>query len=115
MMGKIIKCENFRVEVEPRSIGDYGFASISDYAIEPNENKRNERYERICECIVEDIKRHVDDVGWVGVVYDTSEVCSFCGNEWEVNEDPNDEDWELGEPLCCDEATSEWKMSKGGR
>jgi len=71
---KIEKKSNYRVIVEPRRIGQYGFASISDYAIEPDEDKRNERYRKECEQIVDNIKRHIDDVGAVYIDYDTEEV-----------------------------------------
>jgi hypothetical protein len=93
--------ENHRVVVEPRSLGDFGFGSISDYSICPDPEERNARYKEICEEIKSDIKRHVDQVGSVYVDFDTVLSCSFCNCEWET--DAN------GEPLCCDEAVDEWK------
>jgi len=109
---KITKQFNWRVVVEPRGLGNFGIASISDYAIEPDEEKREARYKAMCEDIMEQIKRHIDDVGNVYLDCDTEEVCSYCRRTWEVNEDPNDPDAELGQPLCCHKAIEEWRANK---
>jgi len=50
---------------------------------------------RICEGMVEDINRHVDDVGWVAVLSEADDVCEYCGRAW--TEDSND--FNGG---CCD-------------
>lgn len=47
-----------------------------------------------CEAMVEQIKRHVDEVGSVMVECDTKVCCSFCGTEWTQDGDSN---W------CCDD------------
>lgn len=91
-MKKIIK-ENVRVEVTPKY---YLRVSLKNNI-------------RDCEDMVSQIKKHVDGVGFCEVVWDSIETCEFCGTEWEVNEDPNDPDVGLGEPLCCTKAQREWE------
>jgi len=105
---KTIK-ENFRVEVFPKSLGDFGLVRISDYAVEPDEENRNQEYKAVCEDIVCQIERHVDGVGSIYVEFDTRHVCSFCGFDWDVNTDPDDPDFGFGEPCCCTAAQDEWK------
>ena len=97
---KVTKKDNYRVIIEPRGLGNYGFASISDHAIEPDETKRNQRYKELCEEIVDDVKRHVDSVGSVYVDFDTTEICEYWGYEWETDEN--------GCPVCCQKAVDEW-------
>ena len=65
--------KNYRVIIEPRTIGDYEFASISESAIEPDEDKRNKEYKKRCEEILEQVKRHIDYVGNVYIDFDTEE------------------------------------------
>ena len=54
--------------------------------------------------IIKRIKRHVDDIQRMDVVYDSEDVCEFCGYDWETNTD--------GLPLCCDEAQKEFENHK---
>ena len=54
-----------------------------------------------CESIVDSVKRHVDDIDGVNVLWDSIDRCSFCMEEWED-----------GEPACCDKAIDEWKENK---
>lgn len=52
--------------------------------------------------IQDEINRHVDDVAWSGVRWDTTEIrCIYCHLVFE--QDP-----ETGEPLCCQRATDDW-------
>jgi hypothetical protein len=81
-MGKIIRESNFRVEVYPRSLGNFGIARISDTFIQPDEVKRNQQYKEDCESMQSDNTRHVDGVGSVDVVCDSEPICSFCGYRW---------------------------------
>jgi len=111
MAKKIIK-ENFRVVIEPKGLGDFGLAWASDSIGCSDEEERAKMYERRCRDIVAQVKRHIDNIGWIGVEYDVREICEYCGNEWEVNQDPNDPDWELGQPLCCDKAIEEWEKER---
>ena len=66
----------------------------------------------LCDDIVSQVKRHVDGVAWCGTVINRKDICEFCGLEWEVNEDPDDPDFGLGEPICCVMAQEEWKDNK---
>lgn len=59
----------------------------------------------------EQIKRHVDNVGYISVQYDTYEVCSHCNLTWEVSEDNRDPDFPKGCPVCCDKAIDEWEAA----
>jgi len=68
---------------------------------------------KTCERIKRDINRHVDNVDCVSVQYESRYVCSFCGQNWEECEDPNNPDWIVGQPLCCDKAIEEWDKKKG--
>ena len=104
--------ENYRITIEPRNLGDYGFAMMSDRLAYPDENKRAKEYEDRCNEIVSEIKRHVNNIGSICVEFDEKKVCSFCGYDWEVNDNPDDSDWELGEPVCCKKAQEEWKLEK---
>ncbi|WP_336214725.1 hypothetical protein [Nonomuraea sp. LPB2021202275-12-8] len=64
------------------------------------------------------IRRHVDNVAQVKVEFDTRSVCSFCGYDWEevtaadLSSHPDDyEGHVLGEPMCCDQAATEFRAS----
>jgi hypothetical protein len=100
---KIIKKSNFRVVVEPRRLGDYGNIKISDNALY-TEQRAEKEYQRRCDEIVEQIKRHVDDVASAEVDYDAEAVCSHCGRAWEQDE--------TGKPQCCTKAEKEFEESK---
>ena len=103
---KITRKENFRVIVEPRSLGDFGFGIVSDRMGRTEEQCCKEYLER-CEEIEQDIKRHVNNVGHVYVKFDKEEICSYCGYGWEESE--GEEDFEKGSLVCCEEAMEEWK------
>jgi len=47
------------------------------------------------------VRRHCDDVGGIGIRWDTSIHCSHCHRVWEADE-------ETGEPYCCNAAVNEW-------
>ena len=83
----VIKRENYRVVVEP-----YLWCGETEFT------------PRDCEHIVDQIKRHVDDISDAYVDYDTSEVCAFCGADWELL--PTDCRWPdvRGYPNCCNKA-----------
>lgn len=76
--------EDIRVEVTPSLWG----------------RESEQQQEALCQGIAASIRRHVDDVGQVRVVWDSKQVCSFCGMEWEEDED--------GCPVCCGGAQDEW-------
>lgn len=51
--------------------------------------------------LVESIKRHCDGFDDIFIMVDSEEVCSYCGFEWEEDEDSS--------PMCCDKALEEFK------
>ena len=106
---KITRRDNFRViiEVDSSYIGEYfgGRRWVpTEYGVKA--------MAATAEDIVAQVKRHVDNAESVGIDYDTIEICSYCGLEWETNGDPDDPDWELGQPVCCDKAIEEWKSKE---
>lgn len=87
--------ENFRVEVEPRSPGDFGFAHIG------HPTQSEEDWERDCEEVARQIRRHVDGLPSHGdrgvrVLWDTRHVCSHCGSDWGSETDEHNDG-------CCQE------------
>jgi len=92
--------ENFSVRVFPKSLGNYGAFILPD----PSGDNSAEYMQRCLE-IEYEIKRHVDGVGGVEIEYDEREVCSYCGYDWDVDE-------ETGEPFCCQGAIDEYKNKK---
>lgn len=95
----IIHKSNFRVIIEPRNLGNFGSIRCSPsliYGRGPEAEKRMaEELQSRCEEIVSQVKRHVDEVGWVGIECDEEQQCPFCGYNWESACDEN------GEPGCC--------------
>ena len=67
-----------------------------------------------CNSIVEQIRRHVDDVKYVSVEFTPKYYCEFCDREWEVwtkkdeLENPKDEWCKEGMPTCCPKAQDEY-------
>ena len=109
---KITRKINFKVVIEPRRLGDYGFVSVSDSFTGREPQRISKDYEERCEEIVEQVKRHVNNVGWIGIESDTEEVCSHCGNTWDVSPDDSDPNYPKGTPLCCNRAIEEFKANK---
>lgn len=106
---KIIKKSNFRVVIEPRRLGDYGYARVSDSFTGRSEEQIAKDYQERCEQIIDEIKRHVDNVGWTGVEFDSEEICSHCRHSWDVSDDDSDPEYPKGTPLCCEKAIQEFK------
>jgi len=92
---KIIKKSNYRVVIEPET-HIYGFELSEDTV------------KNSLKTIQEQIKRHVDNIGHVGVECDTEELCSHCGLRWEVSEDDLEPDFPKGTPVCCQKAIDEY-------
>lgn len=111
-MAKIIRKSNFRVVVEPKGLGDYGGIRVSDSFFGRSTEEIEKEYLQRCNEIEEEIKRHVDNVGYISVEYDTEERCSHCGYRWEVSEDDNDSDFPKGTPMCCQKAIDEYNEQK---
>lgn len=98
---RIHRNHNYRVVVEPKRLGNLGFLTVSDERIEPDPEKREQEYKSRCESIIDQIKRHVDSVGWVGLVWDAETRCSYCGHV------------EDGDPDCCNRAIAEREEKHG--
>lgn len=88
MSKKISGHENYRVVIEPRRLGDFGGVRVSDRMVCPDEEHRQREYKQRCEEIMEEVKRHVDNVGSVDIECDVIEECSHCGAKW--TEDSNE-------------------------
>ena len=106
---KITKKSNFKVVIEPRRLGDYGYVRVSDCFFGRDEERIAKDYEQRCEEIIDQVKRHVDNVGWIGIECDSKEVCSHCGCNWDVSDDDSDPEYPKGTPLCCERAIQEFK------
>lgn len=81
-MSKKTHQSGYRVVIEPRRLGDFGFASVSDSMMSSGEEDRQRQYRERCEDIVTQVKRHVDDIGHAYVECDTDDVCEHCGARW---------------------------------
>jgi hypothetical protein len=81
-MGKKTTQQNFRVVIEPRGLGNFGSVSMSDRMFCKDEADRQRQYRELCEEIAQDVKRHVDNVGWVGVESDDVHECEHCHSTW---------------------------------
>jgi len=88
--------DNYRVVVEPRDPGNYGAFYIG------GTTRPEAQTVSLCEEIKDQIKRHIDDVESISIECDTSDVCGFCGYDWEVDEVD-------GCPLCCQLAIEEFE------
>ncbi|WP_353265838.1 hypothetical protein [Gemmatimonas sp.] len=80
------KVTGYRIDVQPRGLGDFGFASVGTgllYGHGEDARQRILRDEKErCDDIAQDIRRHVDNVRRVTVEEETEAVCSFCGHAW---------------------------------
>jgi hypothetical protein len=78
--------ENFRVVIEPRGLGDFGSIRVSAsflYGYDAAAQKRIESdMQDRCDEIAADVKRHVDNAGYVSVEFDQEDVCEHCGSRW---------------------------------
>lgn len=83
-MAKSAKHENWRVEVYPKRLGDFGYFTISDSRAS---NDPGKEYKQRCEEIKDQIKRHVDGIGSCSIECDVNFVCEFCGWQWTEDSD----------------------------
>ena len=85
---------NYRVIIDPQIWKSYC-----------EKGSQDDRWNRAtCQGIIQDIERHVDDVGYVEYDYDEYSECSFCGSEWEEDEE--------GIPMCCQQAKDQMLADK---
>lgn len=73
-MSRATHRENFRVEVEPDTARVYWFKRT------PEELER--KIQGLCEDLVAQIRRHVDNLGSINVRWDDEHTCSHCGYAW---------------------------------
>ena len=93
--------ENYRVIVEPH------------YSLYLRGEEREDDARSTCESIVDEIKRHVDDIQSVDIIFDESEICEFCQTEWEVyDQDFPEDDIIKGLPACCRKAQDEFRTKE---
>jgi hypothetical protein len=78
-MGKKKIITDYYVRVEPKRLGNFGIVSVPDRYV--SNNILQDYYER-CRDIVLQIKRHVDDIDWAGVINESEEICEFCESAW---------------------------------
>ena len=64
---KTTREENFRVVIYPKTY---------TYGIKTGEDKD------VCENMIPQIKRHIDDIQCVSIECDSADFCSFCGRKW---------------------------------
>ncbi|TBW96706.1 hypothetical protein TP46_12350 [Xanthomonas citri pv. aurantifolii] len=64
-----------------------GFISMSDAMAAGSKENIAKQYEERCREIVDQIKRHVDDVRSVEIESDHEAICSHCGSEWSEEDD----------------------------
>lgn len=95
-MSKVTTKENYRVVIEPIT-HVYGI-KLSD-----------ETVKGVLKTILEQVKRHVDNVENCRIEFDTNHTCSYCRFKWEVSEDDSDPDFPKGTPVCCQKAIDEYK------
>ena len=81
-MKKVTSYENYRVVIYPRSLGDFGSVSMSDFSVTTDEADRQAQYRERCHQIATDVGRHISNVGIVSVEFDTMAVCTYCGAAW---------------------------------
>lgn len=86
-MGRIERVTEYWVRVDPRRLGNFGVVRVSDRRVEPDEQRRLKKYRERCEEIVEQIRRHVDNVGGVYVETEKEAVCEYCGSTWTEGEE----------------------------
>ena len=91
-MSKVIKRDNYRVEILPSgSAGERDANELADYLAEVM--KRDEGLR--------------DLVFTLRVRHDAATTCEFCGYDWETEDGTPG-----GEPACCTRAVDEWKADK---
>ena len=63
----------------------------------------HEDYEKTCQEIKRQVKRHIDNVASVAIVYDSEWICEYCNRLWEEDEN--------GLPVCCDKAQEKFHQN----
>lgn len=101
-----VKRSNWRVVIEPRRLGDYGWVRTSDRFGGISDAQIESEYADRCASIKADVERHVDSVGSVYVDHDEEKVCPHCGHEWA----PDDS----GVNQCCNKEMQAWAVARWG-
>ena len=97
-MGKKRNVTGYHVEIDQDSPSRYPGRN-------PHYAAQDEK--RICEEIVRDIKRHVDNVRHVAAVEESEMVCEHCGGIWTEGDNPDNAG-------CCDADIDEMDKRKEG-
>lgn len=100
-MGKKLIHDNWHVIVTPKRIGDLVIASVPDSWW--TEKEQEQHLQDSCKQFVQDIRRHVENVGSVYIDHDIHEVCEFCGSNW------------ADYPECCQKALEEFEQEKNNQ
>ena len=93
---KIRKYENYRVIVAPSE----GWALS-------RKKTEDERRIQECNCLIDSIKKHCDDFDDIEWDRDAVDICSFCGEVWDVGLCKDGE-----YAGCCEEAIEEIKAER---
>ena len=100
-MAKVTRYSRWRVEVEI----DASYCDEQDALI----------MLQVGNDLIKSIKRHVDDIGHMHVLHDTTYICSHCGSEWEewtAEDERLDPENIAGCPTCCAKAIEEWEQER---
>jgi len=60
--------------------------------------------QQTCKDMIKDIERHVDGIEDIYQTHDMRYECSYCGYEWEEDEN--------GCPVCCQKAIDDWEKGE---
>lgn len=101
-LSPIVRRSNWRVVIEPRRLGDYGYVRTADH-VGRTQDEIDRGYHARCEEIAADVWRHVDNVGSAEVAYDEERVCPHCGYTWQPDE------W--GCNGCCGTEAEAWAVA----
>lgn len=66
------------------------------------QEEKEKEYYRTLNHMLEQIRRHVDDIRFAEIKFDQKEVCSHCGNTWTEDEGNCNE--------CCQKEIDEYEL-----
>ena len=81
---------NFHVDIEPDRM-----------TWSRDEERIDSANREACRGIAEQVKRHIDNIGSVQVLWDVEVTCSFCGSRWTEDSDT------FNGGCCCQDAESD--------
>ncbi|MFE5681680.1 hypothetical protein [Streptomyces sp. NPDC056512] len=109
--------QTLTVAVLPRSLGSFGFGTMSDSFVSRDIDGD---YRRRCDEIAREL-RHRPQVDDVTVTCTETHTCSYCRCGWEVltadeaadDSSNQDEHSVEGEPVCCTRGINEFRAERG--